>query len=129
MPTPFSLIKSTGSAADAAMTAATETVVGTLTGVSTQTADQTVTLLARCSILTQAGGTNVILRLRRTSLTGTLVGEGNPHNIGASLSAEVEDSFDDIPGDVASLTYVLTAISAVGNATATDFHMFAILHS
>lgn len=129
MPVPFTVVKSSSVSSDTALTAATEAVIATVSGVSPSSADQTVSLLARASVLTQAGGTTVTLRLRRVSLTGTLVGEGNPHQIGASLSAEVTDSFDDQPGDVAGLTYVLTAVSAVGNATATDAWIMAAIHS
>jgi hypothetical protein len=129
MPTPFNVVKSTSTVGDTAMTAATETVVATLNGISTQTPDQLVTLIGSGSVLTQAGGTTVTLRIRRVSLAGALVGEGNPHNIGASLSSRLSEEFDDIPGDVAGLTYVLTATSAVGNATFTDAALMAILHS
>lgn len=129
MPVPFTIVRSSSVTSDTALTAATEAVVATISGISPSSADQTVTLMARATILTGVGGTNVTLRLRRTALTGTLIGEADPTNIGASLSAEVTHSFDDQPGDVASLVYVLTATMAGGNATATDAWIMAAIHS
>lgn len=129
MPTPFPIARTSQVTADTALTAATEAVIATISGLSVSDPTQTITLSGRCTILTAAGGTNVTLRWRRTALTGAVVGEADPTNIGAALSAEITHAVDDQPGDVASMVYVLTATMAGGNATATDAWIMAIIHS
>lgn len=105
-------------AADVALTAATEAVVVTVPGISTDGPGQRVRLLGFITLLTAAGATTVTLRWRQTGLTGTLVGEANTITVAATTSYEWPHNVEDTPGEVASLPYVLTATVAGGNATA-----------
>lgn len=103
---------------DAAVTLAAETVIATLPGVSTPTPDAIVRLRGWAQITTGASTTAVTLRIRRVSLTGALVGEGNPISIASAAGGtdEYEILTQDSPGDVASFAYVLTAQQTAGGA-------------
>src|SRR5438128_1723853 len=103
--------------ADVALTSAVEATVLTLPGVNTDNVSQIVSLIGTVSILTAAGATSCTLRWRRSGLTGTLVGEANLITMAATTSFLPPLSFDDTPGEVASLPYVLTATMAGGNGT------------
>lgn len=91
---------------------ATETVIATLTGVASAYAGQSFKLYGACNVTPEASGADVILRIRRASLTGTLVsgpvgvpGEVDPNTGGVTAIINGTDS----PGDVAGQIYVLTA--------------------
>lgn len=100
--------------------AAAETVIATLASVSTQFGGQTVRFAANVDITPQAAVTSITYRIRRTSLTGTLVGTVGPIAPSAApigrLVSEIEGS--DAPGD-SSGPYVLTAQCAAGAAPST----------
>lgn len=87
----------------------TETVVGTLTGVIPETASQTVKLSANGQVQLGASSTGGTFRIRRQSLTGTLVTPVNGVIVtGAAASANnFVCAGDDTPGE-GNFTYVLT---------------------
>lgn len=101
-----------------------ETVLATLTGVSTNQPGQTVGLSADYGITLGASTTAVTTRIRRDSLTGTLVGEATPEQISSAAgSTERHRVFfeESNPGEFIGRTYVLTVVqtaaSANGNVT------------
>lgn len=115
--------------ADVTLTLATEVVVLTLPGISTDGAGQTIRLTSTLQVTTVAAATTVTLRWRRSSLTGTLVGEAPAITTAASTLFAIPFAVDDNPGEVASLAYVLTATAAGAAATATMGEALAIISS
>lgn len=100
--------------------AAAETVIATLSTVSTQFGGQVVRFAANVDLSPQAAVTAITYRIRRTSLTGTLVGTIGPIAPSAApigrLVSEIE--MTDQPGD-SSGPYVLTAQCTAGAAPST----------
>lgn len=117
MPAAGTRTVSVSTTTDVALTAATEAVVMTLPGISTDGPGQIVSITASLSLTTAAGATTTTLRVRRSSLTGTLVGEANATTTAATTTFAFPISFDDSPGEVASQPYVITATVAGGNGT------------
>jgi hypothetical protein len=99
----------------------TETVIATLAGVSTKTPTSSFTLLGWAQLTPGTDATSIKLAIRRTSVSGTLVGEANGETFGAAASQVRGQTIvsDDAPGDVASMAYVLTALQAGGTADGT----------
>lgn len=126
MPRAWKKTRRTFVSADTALTAGTEAVIATLPGISTPGADGTVDLDGTATFLGVAGTTTVTLRVRRASLTGTLVGEADAIPAAGAVLSRHLISTQDAPGDVASLTYVLTATAAGGNATCNNADLNAV---
>ena len=100
----------------------TETVIATLSGLTELLPGLDVKLIAQCNITTQAATTAVVLKLRRTGVSGTQVGTTCTHTIpgGAAAvsmlcTAWATDNLGTFSGEV----YVLTATctSAAGAST------------
>jgi hypothetical protein len=115
---------SSGTLVDTPLVTTAETVVATVTGVSTGQAGQFVDLTGDFNITLGTNTTAVTVRVRRDSLTGTLVGEATPEAIStAAGSAERHHVFfqDANAGEFLGRTYVLTVqqtgASANGNVT------------
>lgn len=101
---------------------ATETVIATLAGITELLPNLPVHLHAWCNITGASDATNVILRIRRTSLTGTAV--VGPITCGttdvtAAVAANGELWGQDTPGDFAGAVYVLTAVVTSATAPST----------
>lgn len=118
-----------GGIANVTLVTTAETVLRTLSGVSTGR-KVNVGLKGWVQLTTGAGTTAVTLRIRRgTDATGTLIGEATPVTVAAAAgSTELFDieTFD--PGaDLASATYVLTAeqTGATANGTALQSYLEA----
>lgn len=120
MPTAIQRVYTVVNAGDVTLTLATEIVVATLVGVTL--ADPTLNILLEgvAQVTTGVGATTVTPRIRRTSLTGTLVGEANAITTAASSTIQIAHTEEDAPGDVASLVYVLTLTAA--GAAGTSLH-------
>lgn len=99
----------------------TETVVCTLSGVTCEYPNQTVRLNGWLKATTGTGTTSGLIRVRRTSLTGTSVGEATPETQAwvASKTGELAIECDDAPGELAGAVYVLTYVGAGDTAVAT----------
>lgn len=115
---------SSGVTTDLPLVTTAETVVATIAGVSTAQPGQFVDLTGDYNITLGTGTTGVTTRIRRDSLTGTLVGEANPETIAtAAGSPERHHVFfqDANAGEFMGRTYVLTVqqtgASANGNIT------------
>lgn len=123
----------TDTATDTTLTTTAETVVATVTGVTTQGGGDRVRLRGWVQLLSGAATTTVTLRVRRGSVTGTLVGEANPVTIptAAGGTDEYEIVTTDTPGEVAGQSYVLTVTqaSATGNGTASQASLEATVGS
>lgn len=110
---------STPTTTNVTLTTTNETVIATLTGVSTTGPGQTVRLAGDAQITTGTNTTALTLRVRRASVSGTLVGEGNAVQISAAAgstedhSVEVEEVD---PGEFMGRTYVLTAQQTAATA-------------
>lgn len=85
-----------------------EKVILTLTGVDTTPERPVVTLEVNAPVTTEAEAEETILRIRRGSVTGTEV-KKMAQKIAASTNGEIAFSCQDKPGEVAGMTYVLTA--------------------
>lgn len=98
----------------------TETVLATVAGVSTQTADAVLTLEAVAQISTGTGTTSGTLRVRRgVDATGALVGVAQAETVTAGNTIDMELQVVDTPGEVAGQSYVVTyqATGASANST------------
>lgn len=118
--------------ADVTVTTTAETVVATVTVPSTPNAGAVVTIEGHCQLSVGAGTTALTPRIRRGSVTGALVGEGNALAVsGAAGSAEEVDlTVDDTPGEVVNQVYVLTVVQtgATGNGTDVQSEIEATVH-
>ena len=119
------LFFNSGNAAAQAISGSTEVVVATLNGVVTPLgANQTVSLFGQAFITTGTTTTAVVVRIRRGSLTGTLVGDqtGQPVVAAAGSSNIYEANATDTPGDVTGFTYVLTVTDTGGGTGGTSVY-------
>lgn len=100
----------------------TETVVATLSGISTEFDGQTIRLKGWIKVSTGTGTTAGLLRIRRDSLTGTAIGEGTAET-GPFVASKVADATvyaDDPSRTLAGATYVLTYVGT-GDTAVTTF--------
>jgi hypothetical protein len=107
---------------DTTLVTTAETVVATLGGVSTQSADGLVQLDGFASLTTGTGVTAAVVRVRRgIDATGTLIGEATTSQIAASLPTTLAITVQDAPGE-GTFSYVLTVqqTAATGNGTCTQ---------
>lgn len=121
------LLFSSGQAAVTAISGTTEAVVATCSGVTTRNAGQTVRLKGWVFLTTGTTTTAVIAQIRRTSLTGTQVGDHTGATIlgsAGSTNIYLVEAFD-TPGDVASMSYVLTVTNTGGGTGGTT--VYAVL--
>lgn len=107
---------------DTTLVTTAETVVATLAGVSTNQAGQTVALRGLANITLGATTTAVVMRVRRDSLSGAVVGEVQTEQIfTAAGSTEDHEIYreESAPGEFSGRTYVLTVsqTGAGGNGT------------
>lgn len=105
---------------DTPLVTTAETVVVTLTGVTTPRKTN-VFLKGWCKITTGTNTTAVVLRIRRGGLTGTVIGESDPITIGAAAGSNEEFEIEVLDGaiDLGSATYVLTASQTGASANGT----------
>ena len=108
--------------ADTTLVTVAETVIATLSGVSTNQPGQTVALHGQATVASGGSTTGVTLRVRRDNLIGALVGEALPDTLqGAAGTTETHDIYteDSGAGEFSGRAYVLTmqqvAAAANGN--------------
>jgi len=111
--------------ADTTVVTTAETVLATLSGVSSQRAGQSVLLEGDVQFTTGASTTSVVLRIREDSLTGTLVGEAETDTIlGAAGSTDpYRITAQHSPaGEVSGKSYVLTVVQTAASANGSALH-------
>lgn len=115
-----------GPAAIQAISGSTEVVVATLSGVVTPYGPGTVNLLGGVFVTTGTTTTAVVVRIRRASLTGTLVGDqtGQPVVAAAGSANWYPVMGQDTPGDVTGYTYVVTVQDTGGGTGGTTVTAF-----
>lgn len=107
---------------DVTLTTTAETVVATVTGVSTSQAGQTVSIRGLANITLGTNTTAVVMRVRRDSLTGTVVGEVQTEQIfSAAGSTEDHEIYreESNPGEFSGRTYVVTVSQTGATANGT----------
>jgi type IV pilus biogenesis protein CpaD/CtpE len=111
----------TGNTGTTSIPTTTETVVATLGGISTQSADAVVLLEGYLQIASGAATTALTVNIRRGSLTGAIVAVSEVDVALASSNYGVGVQVNDAPGEVASQVYVLTVTqtAATGNGSVT----------
>lgn len=99
----------------------TETVFASLGGVTCEYSNQTIKLRAWLKVTTTATTTSGLVRIRRTSLTGTVVSEATVNNQQFAASKNQDETVyaDDSPGELAGATYVATYVGAGETGPAT----------
>src|SRR4051812_11200437 len=101
------LVFTSGVAGVVAVPGTTETVIATLSGVVTKYSGQTIKLTGTAVFTQGADSDGVIFRIRRASLTGTLVSDAGTQAItggpGATFTYGV--FAEDAPGDVTGFVY------------------------
>lgn len=122
----------TASTLGGALVTTAETVVATLQIPSTGPNLSNITLEGSVSLTTGASTTGVTLRIRRASLTGTVISGPQADAIFAPAAAASETHSiqgQDALGDTAGQVYVLTAqaVAATGNASAVNGVLTATL--
>lgn len=111
--------------ADTALVTTDETVIATLSGVSTNQPGQTVAFEGSSTLTTGANATGVTLRVRQDALTGTVVGEAVADVIVAAVGAVESHTInvaDTGLGEFSGKTFVLTAqqVAATANGSVTQ---------
>lgn len=101
------------------ITANTETVIATLTGINSRGPGFPVLLNGWAAFVVQAATTSVTMRIRQDSLTGSVVGA--PGILAATAATTSQNTLDvtevDTPaGEYAGKTYVLTVQAAAAGA-------------
>lgn len=107
---------------DVTLVTTAETVVATLTGVSTGQAGQFIDLRGKANITLGASTTAVVMRVRRDSLTGTVVGEVQTEQISSAAgSTEDHEIFrqESNAGEFVGRTYVVTVSQTAASANGT----------
>jgi hypothetical protein len=105
--------------ADTTLVTTAETVVATLSNVGTTRPGEPIALKGWLQLTTGTSTTGVTVRIRRDSLSGAVVGEGNVEQVSAAAGSteaheiETQDSFT---GEVPSQTYVLTVAQTAASA-------------
>jgi len=115
--------------ADVTLVTTAETILATLTGVSTPRRQQ-VRLRGWAQITTGANTTAITLRIRRGSaITDLLIGEANPVQLAAAAGSteDVEIEAADNGVDLAAATYILTAVQTAASANGSSLH--AAIHA
>lgn len=114
--------------ADVVVGTTVETVVASLSGVSTQSADNLIRLDGFVAIAVGTGITGLELRVRRgTDATGAVVGEVATSTPAASTPVTATISVQDTPGD-GVFAYVLTVVrlAGTGNGTVTESSLTSV---
>lgn len=107
---------------DTTLVTTAEAVVATVTGTSANQAGQTVAVRGTYNITLGTNTTAVVTRVRRDSLTGTVVGEVQTEQIfsAAGSSEEHEIYREDVgAGEFSGRTYVVTASQTAASANGT----------
>jgi hypothetical protein len=102
--------------------AAAETVVATLTGVELKYSDQVIKLSGAINFTVGTSGNAATLRIRRDTLTGTLVGTAQTLPVTTVVATDTvigAVNVSDQPGNVAGQVYVMTLQVATAAATST----------
>lgn len=118
---------SSESSTDQPVVTTAETVVGTLSGITTSRPGVTLKLKATLQITLGANTTGLTIRIRRDSLTGTVVNEANVTQIGtAAGSTETIDTMcdDPISGEINNATYVVTIQQAAATANGSVLYSY-----
>lgn len=113
-------------AVTASPAAAAETIIASIVGIDTVDADSIVQLFAQANLTVGGSGTAIRLRLRQTSLTGTVVGDTGAITGGIAAANVVSQDVSgvDNPGPVAGFTYVLTLQVTAAGAVSTVSAVF-----
>lgn len=94
-----------------------ETVVATLTGISTRNASEQIVFRSRAEVTWGTGATSATLRIRRgTGITGTVVASVPNLSVTAGAISGEDPVGTDTPGEVANQSYVLTVQQAAATA-------------
>lgn len=120
MARPWNNQKTVASSAGTPFVTNAETVLVTISGISTQAADGQVILEVVAQLSWGTGTTGAALRVRRgTDTTGAVVGSAVNENVIASQISNMELQVVDAPGEVAGQSYVVTIqqSGATGNGS------------
>lgn len=107
---------------DTSLATTAETVVATVTGTSTNQQGQTVSIRGLANITLGTGTTAVVMRVRRDSIAGTVVGEVQTEQIfSAAGSTEDHEIYrqEADPGEFSGRTYVVTVSQTAASANGT----------
>lgn len=108
--------------ADTTLVTTAETVIATISGVSTRGPGSKVTLVGNFAILLGTNTTAITPRWRRgTDATGVLIGEANAVQIDTAAGSTEEHTYsvEDSPGELVNATYVLTVAQTGASANGT----------
>lgn len=111
--------------ADTALVTVAETVIATLTGVSTNQPGQTVAFEGEATMTTGASSTGVTYRVRADTVAGAVIGEAVADVIEAAVGAVETHTIavaDVTLGEFSGRTFVLTAqqVGAAANGSVTQ---------
>lgn len=117
-------VHTVGQLTDVPVVTTAETVVATSTTFNVgNTGGQGVMVGGVINFTTGASTTAVVIRVRRASLTGALVGEAQTHTIGAAVSANIPYEVLDtgvVDGSAQLWTVTIQQTAASGNGTSNN---------
>ena len=108
--------------ADVTLVTTAETVVATVTGVNTYKPGETLQIQASATVTNGTNTTALTFRVRRDSLTGTVVNNADPVQIETAAASSEDHELvceDQIAGEIANATYVLTVQQTGASANGT----------
>lgn len=114
--------------ADTTLVTTSETVIATVSGVNTYRPGETLRIVASATITIGTSGTGLTFRVRRDSITGTVVNQADTVQIETAAGSTEDHAItceDNIAGEIANATYVLTVqqVAATANGTALNADM------
>lgn len=129
MPAPLQAFATVPVSAAVSVVTTAETVVATVTIPSVPSAGLTVRILALLKFTLGTAATAITCRIRRNSLTGTLVGVATPTQGTAGNTVDAHIEGEDSPGEVAQQSYVVTVqqTAATGNGSCTQAEVAAFV--
>jgi hypothetical protein len=113
--------------ADTTLVTTAETVIATLAGISTSGAGRTVRFEGFAKVTTGGSTTGLTLRIRRDSVSGTVVDESNVTQISTAAGSTEDhgiEADDVLTGEIFNATYVLTAQQAAAAANGTCVYAY-----
>ena len=129
MPDPIQFVSSQATGATSLPTTV-ETVVGSIVVPIVTPQAPTVSIEANINVTIGTAGTGVTMRIRRDSLTGSLVGNAQTYTLAAGSSQTMSICADDVPGEESTRTYVVTVaqVAATGSGTSNQANVYGVCH-
>ena len=118
-------VYSNQNASDVTLVTTTETIIATVSGVSTYKPGEKLLIAASATITNGTNTTALTFRVRRDSITGTVVNNADPVQIETAAGSTEDHELvceDNLSGEIANATYVLTVQQTGASANGTSLN-------